>query len=414
MARRVTADSLARLAAISREMGTTALVVLEGDEVTLEAGQVERPIELMSITKSIVSLVIGQLVDRGLLSLNQRVAEFIPAWKGTPKEAIRISHVLSHTTGLHDQRRTDEIYAAGDFVEFAMSAELDHAPGRHFFYSNRASNLLAPIVESVSGERLDTWAHEHLFTPLGIDDWAWSEDRAGNVQVMAGLQMSARSLARIGQLVLGRGRWGNVQVVSEAWIEASTETYQQHAGSVTGLFWWIDPGVCEIGFSRALFDEWRASGVPEDFIARFAHLEGRYFQVRPGQDNEFLQEVQDVIVGRRRKVSDRLLRPYYDMTWRAGRNDADVRYNHPPRSVFADGWGGQLLWVAPAQQLVVARLREVTTLTDTRDFGSFRPALDAHLLGIAPGQVRDSFVRRLVSRLARSAVGRLRRNRHQD
>ncbi len=410
MTRHVTDDALGRLRAASARMGSTALVVLDDGELVIGAGALTRRIELMSVTKSIVSLVVGQLVDRKLLALEQPVADFVTAWKGTPKEAIRIAHLLEHTSGLADRRTTEEIYAAGDFVAFAIAAELEHPPGQRFFYSNRASNLLAPIVERASGKRLDVWAGEHLFAPLGIRDFAWDTDRAGNVQVMAGLQMTATGLARIGQLVLDRGRIGGEQVVSEAWIDASTATYCSTGTSPRGLLWWLDPASAEIGLSRDLFDRWRASGVPEAFIAKLIHLEGQYFAVgRPGRDRPFLAAVQKALIGRERRLSDRLLEPYYAMTWKAGRPDGDLRYGEP-RSIAADGWGGQLLMIVPSRRLVVARLREVSGWSDAEEEPTFLSVVNEQLLGVEPRRTALLFraarpVFRWVRRLQRSRRG---------
>jgi CubicO group peptidase (beta-lactamase class C family) len=69
-------------------------------------------------------------------------------------------------------------------------------PGERFFYSNRVTNLLASVVLQASGKRLDTWAKDHLFEPLGITDFSWSEDAAGNVRQRSApprMQMAARN-----------------------------------------------------------------------------------------------------------------------------------------------------------------------------------------------------------------------------
>jgi CubicO group peptidase (beta-lactamase class C family) len=333
----------------------------------------------MSVTKSIVSLVIGQLVDRKLLALDQSVADFVPAWKGTPKEAVTVSHILAHTSGLADKRTTEDIYAAGDFVAFAIEAELEHSPGERFFYSNRASNLLAPIVAKASGVPLDVWARDHLFAPLGITDFVWETDDVGNVQVMAGLKMSAKSLAKVGQLVLCGGRVGDDVVISESWIHTSTEVYAEPQRGTRGLLWWIEPERVEAGFSKDLFEKWRATGVPEDFIAKFRHLEDRYFPI----GKPFFEEVQKALIGRDEKVSDRLLAPFYAMTWKAKRPDCDVRRG-PVRSVSANGYGGQLLAIIPSQRLVVVRLREVTSHAQARKDPGFLHVINKELLGVEP------------------------------
>jgi CubicO group peptidase (beta-lactamase class C family) len=368
---------LERLRARAVETGSTSFVVERGGEVLAEAGDVDQSVEIMSITKSVVSLLIGQLVDRGLLALETPVAEYVPSWRGTPNEQIRVVHLLEHTSGLADKPTTEDIYAAGDFVAFAAAAELVRPPGTRYSYSNRASNLLPEIARHASGKPLDEWAREHLFEPLGIADFTWSRDRAGNVQGMSGLCMSARSLARIGRLVLDGGTYAGRQLVSREWIDTSTRTYRD-AGSFwspapRALGWFLDPGSTEFGLSARVLESWRSSGVPTSFIDRLRPLEGRFFSSQA----EFRAEVQRTMLGKVVPVSDRHLAPFYAMTWKADRPDADVRYG-APRSISANGWGGQYLVAIPRHDLVVVRLRAV----EEDERGNFFDDVNAIVLGV--------------------------------
>jgi CubicO group peptidase (beta-lactamase class C family) len=371
------AVSLQRLRARAVQTQSTAFVAERGGAEAAEAGEVDRPVEIMSITKSVVSLVIGQLVDRRLLTLDTSVAEYIPAWRGTPKEKISIAHLIEHTSGLADKPTTEDIYAAGDFVAFATAAELERAPGTQYSYSNRASNLLPEIVKQASGRPLDDWAGEHLFAPLEISDFTWSKDRAGNVQGMSGLCLSARSLARIGRLVLDRGTYRDREVVSRAWVDASTRTYRD-AGlfwsrAPRGLGWFLDPENVEFGLSTRVFESWADARVPSSFTDRLRPLEGRFY---PSQ-NEFRAAVQRAIHGKELPVSDRNLAPFYEMTWKANRPDTDVRYG-PPRSISANGWGGQYLIAIPPKDLIVVRLRAV----EEDEPGNFFDDVNAIVLGV--------------------------------
>ncbi|MFO0756573.1 MAG: serine hydrolase domain-containing protein [Byssovorax sp.] len=374
---RLSRATLAALTEAAFEADTDALVVLEDGKVVLEYGEAERPFELMSVTKSVVSLVIGQLVDEKLVRLDQPMTDFIPAWKGTPKAAITLRHILAHTSGLDDKPTTEDIYASDDFVKFAIDAELKHPPGERFSYSNRASNLLAAVVKSASGTALDERARARLFEPIGVRPGPWSTDKAGNVQVMAGLHLRPVDLARLGQLVLDEGRFAGRQIVSSAWIQASAETYQDGGFRAHGLLWWIDPEERLCGFSAKLFDGWRSSGVPEDFIAKLRPLEGKYF----GPRRDFFRAVDKALSGQDREPKDVNLEPYYQMTWKSDRPDCEEKYG-PVRAVVADGWGGQLLIVYPKQRVVVARLRDVASAEDAKEKKSFLATTNKILWGI--------------------------------
>jgi CubicO group peptidase (beta-lactamase class C family) len=364
-------ETLVKLGVLAGETGTDALVIVDEGKVVAEVGDPNQRFELMSVTKSVVSLVIGQLVDRGLLRLDQPLADFFPAWKGTPKEQIQLQHILAHTSGLDDKPTTEDIYATDDFVAFAVSAELKNPPGKKFFYSNRAANLLAAVVKKASGKALDEWARTELFEPAGIHDFTWSTDKVGNVQVMAGLHLHARDLARLGQLVLDGGRVCGKQLVSEAWIRSSTATFQPGEERPHGLLWWIDPEYKLLGFSADLFQTWKASGVPDDFIDKLRPLEGQYFQ-----GGAFFQAVDKALSGQTRPVHDKELAPWFEMTWKAGRPDAAVKFG-PLRATVADGWGGQYVIVYPRQHVVIVRLRVVHGPEDAKQKKDFVAATSA-------------------------------------
>jgi CubicO group peptidase (beta-lactamase class C family) len=360
--RRLTKEGLAKLAEAAKETDTDALVVVERGRVVLEYGKAQKRIELMSVTKSVASLLIGQLVDRGLVRLEQPVADFVPAWKGTPKEKIRLVHVLGHTSGLADKPTTEDIYASGDFVQFAIDAEVKRPPGEAFFYSNRATNLLARVVQAAAGAPIDEWARKNLFEPLGIRDFEWTRDKAGNPHVMAGLELSALDLARIGQLVLDRGYVCKKSIVSGAWLSTSM-SYQKVGFSPHGLLWWLEPRWRRNGFPAELFDGWRQSGMPEEFTRKFLPLQGKYFESKG-----FWAAVYQALVGKppAGKPTDAELGEWHRMTWESGRHDGEQKLG-PVRAVVADGYGGQLLVVYPEKRVVVARLRVIENAQDAKE-----------------------------------------------
>ena len=140
-----------------------------------------------------------------------------------------------------------------------------------------------------------------------------------------------------------------------------------------GLAWWLDPESTEIGLSSRVFESWAASGVPADFIATLRPLEGRFFS----SHGEFREEVQRVLLGKVLPVSDRRLAPFYAMTWKANRPDGETRYG-APRSISANGWGGQYLLAIPSLDLVIVRLRAV----EEDERGSFFDDVNALVLGV--------------------------------
>jgi len=105
---------------------------------------------------------------------------------------------------------------------YVLAQPLAAQPGEVFNYNTGTVNLLGLILRKVSGKRLDAFAKETLFDPLGIEDWDWDWDAGFNPAAGSGLRLRPRDLAKIGQLVLERGKWHGRQIVSSSWIEEST------------------------------------------------------------------------------------------------------------------------------------------------------------------------------------------------
>ena len=202
-------------------------------------------IEAMSATKSIVNLAVGRLIDSGKIkSLEQPVCDFYPEWRQGRKQKITIRHLLSNTSGLY-QDPNENVYQSPDCIRLALAAEMSDEPGAKFSYNNKAVNLLAGIIEKASGKRMDHFFGEEIFAPLGITDFGWDHDKAGNPYGMAGLQIKAIDLAKLGQLVLDEGDWRGQRILSRDWIQTSTRPSQTMEPTY-GLLWWLTPSTSSI------------------------------------------------------------------------------------------------------------------------------------------------------------------------
>jgi CubicO group peptidase (beta-lactamase class C family) len=238
----VSRDELCDLLSRARATNSDGLFVSQDGEALLAWRGSESPtiVHVMSITKSVVSLAFGRLIlDGKLSSVNVPVSELLPEWRQGSKRHITIWHLLSHTSGLQDIANAGvEIEPAPDAVQLAIAAELEAVPGTSFKYNNKATNLLARVVEEFSGQPLDDYLAATVFHDLGVSEFEWIRDAAGNPYAMAGLVIGARDLAKVGELLLQNGRWGDVQVVDSAYathaIEPQHSLYPSH-----GLLWWL-------------------------------------------------------------------------------------------------------------------------------------------------------------------------------
>ncbi|GGL06574.1 serine hydrolase domain-containing protein [Deinococcus radiotolerans] len=160
----------------ARHAHTSVLFISCGGEVLADEtmdGQGDRPIATMSVTKAVLSLLVGRAVTLGHLpGVDLPVHEVFPEWRQGRKRDVTLRHLMTHTSGLQNVPHAgQEVYASEDRLQLALCAELDAAPGTQFSYNNKAMALIAGLLERVTGRRLETFAREDLLGPLGITDW---------------------------------------------------------------------------------------------------------------------------------------------------------------------------------------------------------------------------------------------------
>ena len=177
-----------------------------------------------SMTKSVVSLLVGIAMDRGLIrDLDAPIASYLPDYAGlraSDKDQITLRHLLTMSAGLGFER----------------------APGASFQYNNAETELIGTILKQVTGKGVDVLAQENIFAPLGIEDVAWYKHPVNGLPTSSsGLSLRPRDWAKIGQLVLNRGVWDGKQIVSASWIEQSTAEHikTDKAAFGYGYQWWI-------------------------------------------------------------------------------------------------------------------------------------------------------------------------------
>ncbi len=141
--------------------------------------------EAGSVSKQFVAATVLLLDQEGKLSLDEDVREHIPELPDY-NETITLRRLIHHTSGLRDWGQVaaisgwsrDQRTHDHDHVLDILSRQqaLNFAPGAHYSYSNSGYNLLAVIVERVTGEPFADYSQELLFEPLGMDDTQWRDD----------------------------------------------------------------------------------------------------------------------------------------------------------------------------------------------------------------------------------------------
>ena len=229
-----------------------SLLVARDGEILAEryfrGATAERPANVKSVSKSIVSALVGIAVAEGhLRGPEQPVAPFFPehlARDPDPrKRAITIGNLLSMQSGL--ERTSGPGYGAWvtsrDWVRHALVRPMVEDPGGRMLYSTGNTHLLSAILTEATGR--STWAYARgvLAEPLGIRLPQWPTDPQGIYFGGNEMRLTPRAMVRFGELYRNGGRYGGRQVVPEAWVRASLvpRTRSPWSGDEYGYGWFL-------------------------------------------------------------------------------------------------------------------------------------------------------------------------------
>ena len=213
---------------------TKAVVVLRDGRIIAEryaAGiGVDTQLIGFSMTKSVVSALIGIMTQQGLTSPSLPAP--IPQWHGAtdPRREIEVGHLLRMTSGLAlDETNSgfdpssQMVFLHDDMAAFAVQAPLIAPPGTRWHYSSATTEILAKIIRDAVGgpEQTLSFAWRELFDPLGMRNVTLEFDASGTLQGSAYMQASARDWARFGLLYLDDGLVGGRRILHEDWVDYS-------------------------------------------------------------------------------------------------------------------------------------------------------------------------------------------------
>ncbi|MBK8698595.1 MAG: beta-lactamase family protein [Saprospiraceae bacterium] len=142
-------------------------------------------IEAGSVSKQFTAAALLLLEQQGRLSLNDDVRKYVPELPDYG-HVIRLQHLVHHTSGLRDWGavaavsgwpRTTKTYTNDDALDImAMQQSLNNKPGDEFIYSNSNYNLMAIIVDRVSGLSLAEFTRQYIFEPAGMTHTQWRDN----------------------------------------------------------------------------------------------------------------------------------------------------------------------------------------------------------------------------------------------
>ena len=176
-----------------------------------------------SACKSIVSLAIGMLIDDGLLSVDDRIADIFPKEIGAITKLklkdLRVDDVLTMRASL--QFAEGDCMTTTEWVKEFLNSATKGEIGKTFRYNSLNTYLLAAIVVRKTGKSLSEFLDKRLFAPLGIVNYYWEKSPQNIEKGGWGLYLLAEDFAKIGHMVLSHGVYEGKRIVSSEYLNSA-------------------------------------------------------------------------------------------------------------------------------------------------------------------------------------------------
>jgi len=239
---------------------------------------------LNSVTKSVTSALIGIAIDRGEISgVDVMVHDYFPEkqpienWT-TDKANITLENWLNMRSGydwdewnvnyLNSENLNAQMNNAADPIQFLLDRPMASEPGSTFAYSTGISYGIGRILQIASGQTVADYLNEHLLQPLQINAFDyWSLD--GQLHTGSALYLTTRDMLKFGQLFLDDGIWNGTRVISEEWVNQSTQQRVNFNNGGYGYQWWMS----EFSVGDRAYSAFYGNGFGGQFIFVFPVLE---------------------------------------------------------------------------------------------------------------------------------------------
>lgn len=250
---------------------TAGIIVLKNGKTVYENYYNEytsdNTVHVFSVTKSIISILIGIAIDKGYIkSIDQKVLHYFPDYTVKRGEktiqSVTLKNLLTMTAPYkYKSEPYTEYFTSDNWVK----ASLDLLGGKKKIGEFRYTPIIGPdilsgILVKATGQSVLDFATEYLFSPLGISVGntiifhnkeeqlafykaknvrGWVADKEGVNTAGWGLNLTAMDMLKLGNLYLNRGEWEGKQLVSESWINESTKEHSKWNKLSYGYLWWI-------------------------------------------------------------------------------------------------------------------------------------------------------------------------------
>jgi CubicO group peptidase (beta-lactamase class C family) len=207
------------------------------------------PHDMASVTKSVMTILIGIAADQGKIQLDQPLVSFFPNRTIDNLDALKKQVTVRHLAGMvngfksgcmaGDEATLDAMRASPDWVQAALDRKMFEEPGARFCYDSPGMHLLSAILQESTGMTALEFAQQNLFKPLGIQEVIWESDPQGYTHGWGDLHLKPRDAAKLGYLWLNMGVWDGEQIVSASWVEDAVKPHNPAGNDDYGYGWWV-------------------------------------------------------------------------------------------------------------------------------------------------------------------------------
>jgi CubicO group peptidase (beta-lactamase class C family) len=196
-----------------------------------------------SVRKSLLSALYGIAVGRGLINVNNSLADLGIDDRGgltAQEKRATVRDLLMSRGGIYHPAAYE-----GPATTASHPTQGTHAPGEAWHYSNWGFNALGTIYERATGKDLFTAFAEEIAAPIGMQDFDAGACRAvfepASDHPAHTMRMSARDLVLFGRLFLNQGRWSGREVIPAGWVTEATTAWSATGRPLPGYgyLWWV-------------------------------------------------------------------------------------------------------------------------------------------------------------------------------
>ncbi len=225
--------------------GTSALLIVKDGKIHYEnywlTGGKDVKWLSMSVAKSFISTLVGIAIEQGFIgSTSDSITKYVSQLENSAYDDVKIKDVLQMSSGARwnedysdpnsDVMRSARILAVGGSLDkFTASLNNELKPGTFNRYNSTDTQVLGMLLRESTGTTVTQYMQEVLWNPMGAEsDAYWLLDSENMEMVYAGLNVTARDYAKLGELFRLEGKINGKQLVPSNWVKASTTPDAPH------------------------------------------------------------------------------------------------------------------------------------------------------------------------------------------